>query len=44
MAIAPLVVSASSSVRPEVVGGGIFLILLILLGGLLAFGAGRDHS
>jgi hypothetical protein len=47
MAVAPLILSAaesSSGVNPILTGGGVFLVLLLLLAGLLAFGAGRDHS
>jgi hypothetical protein len=45
MALAPLVVLADSSlVRPIAVGGGVFVLLLVLLLALLAFGRGRDHS
>ena len=29
---------------PYFVGGGILLLLLVLMGALLAFGNGRDHS
>ena len=32
------------AVNPWFVGGGAFLILLLLLGALVAFGGGRDHS
>jgi|KBSMisStandDraft_5_1062788.scaffolds.fasta_scaffold1258252_2 hypothetical protein len=48
MALAPLIVTAAetstSGVDPIYVGGGIFVFLLVMLLGLLAFGAGRDHS
>jgi len=45
MAVAPLIVSAAESgVNPIYVGGGVFIVLLLLMAGLLAFGAGRDHS
>jgi hypothetical protein len=48
MSITPLVAlaaePASSGINPYIVGGSIFLLLLILMGGLLAFGGGRDHS
>jgi hypothetical protein len=50
MSFAPLVTLAAAEaavdpgISPELVGGVVFLILLALLGGLLAFGAGRDHS
>jgi hypothetical protein len=36
--------SAEAGINPWVVGGIVLLLLLVLLGGLLAFGAGRDHS
>jgi hypothetical protein len=29
---------------PYFVGGGILIVLLILMGALLAFGKGREHS
>ena len=29
---------------PYYIGGGILLVLLVLLGALLAFGKGREHS
>ena len=29
---------------PFYVGGGILLVLLVLMGALLAFGKGREHS
>ena len=29
---------------PYYIGGGILLVLLILMGALLAFGKGREHS
>jgi len=32
------------AINPWFVGGGIFVLLVVLLLGLLAFGAGRDHS
>jgi len=48
MAIAPLLTLAaeesSGGVNHWVVGIGVFLLLLLLMGGLLAFGGGRDHS
>ena len=31
-------------IDPYVVGGGFLLVLLILLGALVAFGGGRDHT
>jgi hypothetical protein len=33
-----------SAVSPYVVGLGTFAVLLVMLLGLLMFGAGRDHS
>jgi hypothetical protein len=50
MSITPLVTtvaaesSAEQGINPWLVGVVIFAILLLLMGGLLAFGAGRDHS
>jgi hypothetical protein len=47
MAVAPLIVSAAesgSTLHAVVVGGGVFVLLLVLMAALLAFGAGRDHS
>jgi hypothetical protein len=47
MSITPLVTLAAASsggINPWLVGGGVFVLLLVLLGGLLAFGGGRDHS
>jgi hypothetical protein len=48
MSLTPLVTVAAtesgSGINPWLVGGGIFLLLLVLLGGLMAFGGGRDHS
>jgi hypothetical protein len=47
MAVAPLIVSAAESGSTShaiLVGGGVFVLLLLLMLGLLAFGAGRDHS
>jgi hypothetical protein len=47
MAVAPLIVSAAesgSTAHAIVVGGSVFVVLLLLMGALLAFGAGRDHS
>ena len=42
MSVAPLLVAASEG---EALGGGSILLLLVLvMVGLLAFGAGRDHS
>ena len=48
MSVAPLVVSAaqsgSSGINPFIVGGTIFLMLVLAMAGLLAFGGGRDHT
>jgi hypothetical protein len=48
MSITPLVTLAAeashSGINPWFVGGGVFVLLLALLVGLLAFGGGRDHS
>lgn len=48
MSLTPLLTTAAAeagpAVHPWVVGVGVLLLLLVLLGGLLAFGAGRDHS
>ena len=48
MVVAPLLVTAAESatkgVNPYIVGGGIMAIVILLMLGLLAFGAGRDHS
>lgn len=48
MSLAPLLVSAAESehsgINPWFVGGATMLFLLALVLGLLAFGAGRDHS
>ena len=48
MSITPLVSLAASNpaggINPWFVGVGVFVLLLVLLGGLLAFGGGRDHS
>ena len=49
MAVAPLIVTAAETggihdVNPWVVGGSIMALLIVLMVGLLAFGAGRDHS
>lgn len=48
MVAAPLLVTAAESatkgVNPWFVGGGILLLFIVLMLGLLAFGAGRDHS
>lgn len=34
----------TAEVAPFVIGGGILLALLFMMGVLLMFGAGRDHS
>jgi hypothetical protein len=48
MSLMPLVTLAaaesSGGVNPWFVGISVFLLLLVMLGGLLAFGGGRDHS
>ena len=47
MAVAPLLITAESaiqSVNPWFVGAGIITLLILVMLGLLAFGAGRDHS
>ncbi len=49
MSLAPLLVSAAaesehSGINPWVVGGATMLLLVALIVGLLAFGAGREHS
>jgi hypothetical protein len=48
MSFAPLLVSAaageSSGVNPYLVGAGVLALFVALVLGLLAFGAGRDHS
>jgi hypothetical protein len=49
MAVAPLLTLAAESggiqnVNPWFVGGGIMVLFIVLMLGLLAFGAGRDHS
>jgi hypothetical protein len=36
--------SGAASLNPWAVGGAIFVLLLILMGALLVFGAGRPHS
>ena len=38
------VVESGTFWAPYFVGGGILLLLLVLMGALLAFGNGRDHS
>lgn len=32
------------AVNPWLIGGGTLLVLLLILGALVAFGGGRDHS
>ncbi len=48
MVAAPLLViaaeSATEGVNPYIVGGGILLLVILAMLGLLAFGAGRDHT
>ena len=48
MSSAPFLVSAaeaaSSGPNHWLVGAGVLLIFVALMAGLLAFGAGRDHS
>jgi hypothetical protein len=49
MAVAPLLISADAeqalhNVNPWWVGLSIMVLLILLMLGLLAFGAGRDHS
>ena len=48
MSIAPLLTLAAeegaAAINPWFVGAGVLLLLLALLAGLVAFGAGRDHS
>ena len=48
MSFAPLLVSAatggSSGVNPYLVGAGVLVLFVAMILGLLAFGAGRDHS
>jgi hypothetical protein len=34
----------SAGITPFLVGGGAFLLLLVCLFGILAFGKGREHS
>jgi len=44
----PLLVSAaeeaSSGINPYIIGAVVLIIFLVLVLGLLAFGAGREHS
>jgi hypothetical protein len=49
MAVTPLLTIAAASggindVNPYWVGGGIIALVIVVMLGLLAFGAGRDHS
>ncbi len=49
MSLPPLLVLAaaeggSSGINPYAVGAGVLVIFVALVAGLLAFGAGRDHS
>ena len=50
MSLTPLITTpaetstSESGVNHWVVGGVVFAILLVMLAGLLMFGAGRDHS
>jgi hypothetical protein len=49
MSLAPLLVSAaeggvSHGLNPWFVGAVVLLVLVAMVVGLLAFGAGRDHS
>ena len=49
MSTTPLIITAAETaseggVNPWLVGVGVFVLLLVLLAGLLAFGGGRDHS
>ncbi len=48
MSSAPLLVTAaeaaSKGINPWFVGGGVMLLLTLFMVGLLAFGAGRDHT
>jgi hypothetical protein len=45
---APHVVTAAeagaSEINPWFIGAGVFILLLLMLAGLLAFAGGRDHS
>ncbi|QNN55212.1 hypothetical protein [Nocardioides mesophilus] len=38
------VATSAPAVNPYLVGVGTFIVLLALMGALLAFGRGRDHS
>ena len=48
MSLAPLLVSAaeggSSGINPYAVGVLVLVLLVAMILGLMAFGAGRDHS
>jgi hypothetical protein len=50
MSFAPLIVLAAGSpssehgINPYFVGGALLIVFLLLMAGLLAFGAGRDHT
>ena len=48
MSLAPLMVLAAESesggVNHWFIGAGVLLIFLVLMGGLLAFGGGREHT
>ena len=47
MSPAPLLVTVDVAVKginPFFVGGGLLLLLVLVMVGLLAFGAGRDHT
>lgn len=49
MSFTSLLVSAAAehptpNISPYAVGGGVLLLLVLVALGLLAFGAGRDHS
>ncbi len=39
-----LAAESGSTAWPFIIGGGILFILFALMGGLLMFGAGREHS
>jgi hypothetical protein len=48
MSLAPLLViaaeSQSSGISHWFIGAGVLLIFLVLMGALLAFGGGREHT
>ena len=44
VALAEEASAESAGATPYIIGGGALLILLLALVGLLAFGAGREHS